>query len=348
MSPSISSITEIEVICRQAATPFQQGPLSYQATTKQIFFFILTWLKKKRVVFHELSLQASDGDAINITDQVCATSRNLGHWGPIISRLQWEMGAPLIDRDKQQQREREWELLRIQMEKAAGRKARAYGRFDLIDQVLEQTLLKLLEMLRKMITGEQIEAAGTPADVVLLVEKAFDDVLRGTYDYSSPFYAYVKRIVQNNLIDQLRAGNRHAQQFVPLETVEGDLTIASTWLDAAVEDDEEALRYETARRNFQQTLTRLLEQIDQLPQRQRQAITCTLAARPQFWRAVELTKMPIPPDFPEQGALTDDTEIAAMLDVQVNSLRVNRNHAKRRIMEANKNVGRWLERLMEA
>jgi hypothetical protein len=241
---------------------------------------------------------------------------NLGLWGEAVEGLR--------RRDPS-----EWELLSRQLQFAV---VRFQCPQELKEDAVVAAIIRLLEVLDRMPAPQAIEAADE-GELAALIAAA-----RPYYDFSAPLYTYARVIACNALRDLLR--RRPEFTF-------GDLLLDLLPAPQQVTSEESAAAEAEARLALAAVLGRLLEQIDELPRRQRDVLYLTLGAKPQFWRAVEAVDLPPPPriDAALLGAM--DTQIAGRLNTDANNVRVLRSLAKRRIAAADHMAGDLLARLLE-
>lgn len=299
----------------------------YRPTEKQISFFFTVNISKKslkqgnRLSLDEAVVQyAQDQKSGVIAHNI---KRNLGQSGGIVT-------------DLQANEEHSWRLFRMQMNRAVQKvpyQLRHVERSDLVSDRLP----KILTILRNMIPADQIET--TENTLVLALEKQI--LLRGTYDFGTPFYGYVNRMVKNRLVDLLRKENRARKREVSVDEMES--TIPATDLFVTKEkliEAEQALAQE---------FDRLMEQIHQnLPDVKKKVILHTLSMRPQFWNLVEFLEISPPTDVPKKGQYDDDQALAKGLGMSITSIRSNRSQAKDKIAEAKPDLGWLIERLLAA
>jgi len=104
MPGSVITLAELETICCQAAATWPISPADYRPTAKQIYFFTLVWLLKRKVIFQQAE-DCLDNQTAASSDRAYQVAYHLDEWGGTVARLK-------------QREAKEWELLRIQMEKA--------------------------------------------------------------------------------------------------------------------------------------------------------------------------------------------------------------------------------------
>ena len=310
-----------------AASPIRAD--SYRPVAHQIFFFVLVWLVKQKVQFQHANDEVRDRDGValdpdEIDEQVHRVAVHLAEWGEVVAGLK-------------RQEVQEWELLRIQMERALGRFG---GRESDRDDALQNALLKIWSGLGRLIDANTLE---TTEDIVALVMEHRDKLASG-YDFNCPFYAYARRIAQNELISQMRRDIRSPIVATSVEELAEVLEDPSQEL----RDEEEQAAFELARRHFKINLQSLLNMVQACPTGQRQVLLATLAARPQFWRALDISELPEPDGITRPGRLLTDAELALQLGMSENNIRVQRSHAKRRINSQDSVLGALLEQLIAA
>ncbi|MCX6032108.1 MAG: hypothetical protein NT169_22775 [Chloroflexi bacterium] len=352
----------------------------------QVLFHTFVGVVKDVVRHHDLPALTTTRDETGLRDRVQTVADNLDIWGPIITKLR--------ERD-----EKEWELLRIQIEKAV----RRYGcPATWKEDALQQSLMKILGVANMIpetrvlessadlnsIAGalDQIESRGAWATVYDPKKwRAFIDrilkcesqqvteeltiLLRdqggmpenkatetsaaivktiihirasytGVYSYSSPFYAYAGRIARNELMSQFRRAQREPDSLPWEDQIDQPAPEPST-------SEEDAPNMGAILLQRRIDLTRLLAFIQ--PERPRSwhwVALQTLAARPQFWLALAATELAPPPGLSQPSGTLEDEQIAEILSMDVNNLRVQRNYAIQRVKINDPMLGRLLERLM--
>lgn len=324
MPGSVITVAELETICGHAAITPLATSADFQPTPRQIYFFTLVWLLKRKVLFGRAEDYLDGQLATDLTDHAHTVAQHLAEWGTTITGLK-------------RREAKEWELLRIQMEKAIryyhcqseGVKADA----------LQEALLKVFNLLNKMVAGRELDEA---EDIVSLVVNTRLN-LTNIYDFSSPFYAFAKRIARNELVSQLRQENRHPIYPIPFDDMTTDLP---TVPPPSLPGDEETVP-ETWLWQLKIDLTRLLELIrHHLTPKPRQVACQTLAAQSQFWLALAMTGLSVPDDFPPRSEFTNDLEMAATLGMTENSLRVHRIHAKKQVQTVDPLLALLLDKLL--
>lgn len=319
MPSSAITVAELETICRQAAAAQPADPGDFQPTARQTYFFTLVWLLKREVLFRRAEDHLNGQIATDLSDHAHTVAQHLAEWGATITGLK-------------QRETKEWELLRIQMEKAISYyHCQSEG---LKADALQEALLKVFVLLNKMDAGRKLDET---EDIVSLVVNTRLN-LTNIYDFSSPFYAFAKVIARNELMTQLRKENRHPIYPIPIEDMTTGLPPVpppSLW------GDEEAVW------QLKIDLTRLLELIQHnLTPKPRRAVCQTLAAQPQFWQALSLTELIVPENFPPPAQFNTDVEIAAALGMSENSVRVHRVHAKKQVQAVDPLLERLLDKLL--
>jgi DNA-directed RNA polymerase specialized sigma24 family protein len=187
--------------------------------------------------------------------------------------------------------------------------------------------------------GRTLEETG---DIVALVANA-QATLTNIYDFGSPFYAYAKRIARNQLITRLRKDGRKLAYLISLEDVAYAL---STPLPPQTPAEEEETLSNTLLQ-LKIDLTRLLEIVERhLTPKPRQVVLHTLAARAQFWLALEATGLAPLEGISSKTGLTMDAEIARVVGTTENSVRVHRRNAKKQVQAIDPIVGLLLEGLI--
>ena len=322
---------QVSAICHEIAVATPSNDAGYQPSFAQLFFFTLVRAHKeshKQRKGNEqllMSIQRADDqllgvDAESVWRIAHTVAQFLAEWGAVVSRLQ-------------QRNATEWELLRIQMEWAT---KRYRCPLEIKDDALHDALLKLFAVLDAMPTSQKLDMA--PNVLTFFAER--QATVMGSYDFSSPFYAYAQLIARNTLFYQLRRTPHEA-----IYSGDGDeLGAEPGTIDHYAFEREEALL------QLRLDLARLFSMIEGEMQRQlvrRQVVWHTLAARAQYWRALDETGLapPIPlPPTPQ----TSDSDIAQNLAIKtVNAIRVHRRQAKEQITAADTASGALLEMLMD-
>jgi DNA-directed RNA polymerase specialized sigma24 family protein len=325
------SIAQLADLCRAAAMSPAGATGGYRPVAPHIFFFALVWLVKRKVPFEQPSagLVDSEGlalDRAEVQTYVQRLAAHLSEWGATVTALQRRV-AP------------EWELLRFQMQEAL---VRYNWPVQDKDDALQDALLKFCGGLDRMPAAATLDAA--PDLVALVVERR--GVFGNLYDFSSPLYAYARRIAQNELLSQMRQANR--RRSVSWEEL-AETPEEPTQAPQDPEDGDAQTAFELAQQDFRVNLQRLLNEIDQwLAPGQRAVVLATLATRPQFWRALEVAGLAAPDGVTKALGLMTDGEIAQRLRMTENNVRSQRSQARRRIEGEDAVFGRLLERLMAA
>lgn len=305
-------------------------PAGYQPTPAQIVFFTLIWAAKLGVAWQTAGpLCDAAGDALPAAlaeEHAAQVAGQLDGWGAAVTGLQQGDG-------------REWELLRIRMEKALRRHAP-----DPAADALQEALLTLLRMLRRMTPGDEIDAAPDATALAAACLPAHS----AAYRFDRPFYPYAQRIAENQFYTHWRKRRRWEQDDLGLEEWEELLAAPpAAQPDHAVlhpegEDDAPALRALLAAEHAR--LLRLIA--SQLTPRPRQVVLTTLAARPQFWAALAAFDLPAPDGLTPLPAESDDAGLAQRLGMSENNLRVHRAHGKQAIAAVDPFQALLLENLM--
>jgi DNA-directed RNA polymerase specialized sigma24 family protein len=323
MPDSASIARDLATICHQVVVIQKTDTGRFRPTSNQIHFFTLVWwLKKRGSIPPENPLPGQEVSAV--TERAEQVAHHLDEWGATVAGLK-------------QRDEKEWELLRIQMEKAV--KYYPCRPEELKADALQEALFKIFGLLDKMCDGRTLEETG---DIVALVADA-QTTLTNIYDFGSPFYAFAKRIARNQLITRLRRDGRESAYFIPLENVAYAL---STDPPPQTPREENETLSKTLLQ-LQIDLTRLLEIVEShLTPKPRQVVLHTLAARPRFWLALEVTGMAPPEGISSKTGFTMDAEIAQAVGTTENSVRVHRRNAKKQVQEIDPIVGLLLEGLI--
>jgi DNA-directed RNA polymerase specialized sigma24 family protein len=316
------TLDEIEGLCHQVAARYAPASELFWPSANQIFFFTLVWLQKRRVTLQHSGDRLGGEAGANLADHVRQVAEHLDEWGATVSLLK-------------QREAKEWELLRIQMEKAL----RYYScASDLKAEALQEALVKIWALLDKMANGRELEES---EDLVALV-KDKRAAWTNIYDFSSPFYAFAKRIARNELITQLRQQSAEPLYPVPWEEIDAKVPPIPPPLP-----EDETPSFDPRPLQLKVDLTKLMEIIQHyLTPKLRQVVCHTLAAQPQFWLALGITGLYPPNGFPPKSELTTDAEIGAVLGMTENNIRVHRAHAKKQMQELDPMLERLLETLM--
>jgi hypothetical protein len=115
------TFVDLEALCHQAVAVQPASMDGHRPTPQQVFFFTLVWIVKTEKTLtinregeHLGSLRLNQLDVDALRDHAHLVTRQLHEWGAVVAQLK-------------QGNDQEWELLRIQMEKAARDTARYYG-----------------------------------------------------------------------------------------------------------------------------------------------------------------------------------------------------------------------------
>jgi hypothetical protein len=316
-------VADLAIRCRQIVALYQVPSMGYRPIPQHLFFFALVWSLKQRVAY----LQRVGADA-SLAEPLEQIAQHLEVWGTAVSALK--------EKD-----EHEWELLRIQIEKAVETAARDYqcqARTDVKAEAIGNGLTKVFEILHKLPAADTLEAT---ADLIALAVDRRDE-FTNLYDFSSPFYPFVRRIARNELITLLRRERRETARLQPLEE-----TAHTPVVPPPMPEEDEEVAYKAAQRQLKIVLCRLLELVQtQLTPKPRLVVLQTLAARPQFWRALSLIELSAPAGFPPPTEPRNDAELGTILNLSENSVRVHRFTAKKCIQVIDPKLGQLLERLM--
>ncbi len=331
MGPATATLTDLRKICHRLVERERATAGSFQPTGNQVFFFMLARLQKQGLSFRKPGDRLAGQEAATLTKQAGQVVAQLGEWGPIITALK--------ARD-----DKAWELLRLQME--TGLKGCPVQGADLKADAVQNALLKLFIILEKMVTWPELEAA----DVITLVVNERTK-LSNIYNFHHPFYAFARRIAYNELMSQLRQEiNRPLadKTFEELEAVAGKVssaTPASQVIANIANGDESALQ--ALRQQLRQDLSRLLAIIKgDLTRMQRRVIWQTLAARSQFWRALEATGLSMSAEMQPTLTLNSAGAIAQVLRTKANTVRVHRAKARQRVAAIDPTLAGLLDSLI--
>jgi len=294
----------------------------YRATSNQALFFFLVWASKQKNAC-DVSEQCLNCSTVVVENKIKDVLQYLDLCGQTVTGLR-------------QKEEKEWELLRIVLEKMARSQT---GHNDARVEAVGNAMVKLLRILQSMPDSDLVEHLDAPFQFV--AENR--DQLKGIYDFSSPFYRYAGVVARNFAVSYFRKRNNKNDDS---ESFDDILSIKEAPAHT-LEDKVWEAEYEMARQKYHERLQYLLDTIhSSLTPKPTQVILYTLAARPQFWMALEETQFPIPDYLPPQNSLHNDQDIAEALNLDVNRVRVHRAKAKNRISEIDPDLGRWLKRLI--
>lgn len=328
LDPSSGPLTLADLLrlCGWAApvsAPFAQPapPAGYRPTPAQVAFFTLIWAAKLGVAWQEIGALRAAGDALPaalVQEHAAQITGHLDGWGAVVTGLQQGDG-------------REWELLRIQIEKALRRRAPD------ADDAQQETLLTLFRMVSRMTPGDAIDCA---ADVAALAAACYP-AHAAAYRFDRPFYPYARRIAENQFYTHWRQTQRRGGE-VSIEEWEEILEAPAA--QHAAGEGAAALRALLTAEHAR--LLRLIA--SQLTPRPRQVVLLTLAARPQFWAALHAFDLPAPDGVDPLPAGSDDAGLAQRLGMSENNLRVHRAHGKQAIAAVDPFQALLLENLMAA
>jgi DNA-directed RNA polymerase specialized sigma24 family protein len=324
MADTIITPTELKIICRQAAASQKMGMAGFEPTARQVYFLILVWLSKKNKTGQCVEELLAGQDVTILSERAQQVAYHLGEWGATVSKLK-------------QGDEKEWELLRLQLEKVvryypcSSKEAKA--------EALQKSLVKLFDLLYKMAPWSELEKMDVAAFVL-----NHRTTLTNLYDFGSPFYAYAKRLVYNELITQLRQENRHMALFTSLN--DSDSPGAALTITISIGEAEEA-GAQTFRLQLKNDIAKLLDIIQHsLRPKPVQVMLQTLSRRDEFWRALKEAGLSAPPGLSRTSGLATDAAIAQTLGMTENNVRVHRSHVKKRVTEVDPGLGQLLESLI--
>ena len=324
MATSGITLTELESLCRLATTAQKAGIGNFRPTPKQVYFFTLLWLSKKAGAWQSVEALPASQNVSASLERAQQVTRHLAEWAPIIARLE-------------QKDEKEWDLLRLQLEKAVKYYPSISEELKL--EAVQNSLMKLFILLDKMIPWPDLEGMDIPRFV-----QSARPVLTNLYDFGTPFYAFAKRVARNELMTQLRKGGRQRSYSLPLD--ETRPTLPALLIDPpSVEEDD--LSLQALHLQLKRDMAKLLETIQHdLTPRLIQVILQTLGTRAEFWRALEVTGLNAPQKLLADTGLSTDADIAERLGLTENNIRVHRAHAKKRMQAVDPNLALLLESLI--
>jgi len=310
----------------------------YRATVSQTAFCVLVWAIKQGATCRHVTevLHDKQGHPLSATvihQHVEQVAQHLEEWGIVLTKLQRKDAH-------------EWELLRIQMTKAI---ARYNCPVQDKEDALQDSLVKLWRMLDQAVQSDTLDRAENAAELVELMGRE-GVMMRSGYDFSSPFYSYARRMVENKLISKLRGHQRELKYIVELDEMTETVAESAPALTAPPPEIsvEEERSLAASRLQLRIDLTRLLDSVSStLTPKARQVVLFTLAARPQFWLALELAGLSPPPELPNLTKSPTDVDLGQWLGMSDNTVRVHRSLGKAKITEVQPLLGVLLETLME-
>ncbi|MCB9102289.1 MAG: sigma-70 family RNA polymerase sigma factor [Anaerolineales bacterium] len=307
MANSGITLSELEAICRQTAPKQTTDTGGFRPTAKQIYFFSLVWLLKRKVTIGQATDCLEGEVAARGRDHPYQVANHLCEWGATATLL--KQGDAI-----------EWELLRLQQEKAI----RYYGcSAEMKAEAVQQALLKTWKLLKKMADGSKIEQTQELVALILANRTIWTNI----YDFSTPFYAFTKRIARNELVTELR--KQSAEPLYPDSWDEIDAIVPSI-PPPSLPVDEPTVDLRPLQLKID--LAKLLELIQrQLTPKPRQVIMYTLAAQPQFWLALKIADLSPSAGFPVRAEFASDVELGQALGMNENAVRVHRANAKKLI-----------------
>lgn len=338
------TVTSLFASCQQTilgqslATSVAMSPAvsGYRPTISQIAYFALVWATKQGAACRHVAevLHDKQGHALSVElvqQHIEQVSKHLAEWGSVLTKLQRKDAH-------------EWELLRIQMEKAI---ARYHCPEQDKEDALHDALIKVWRMVDQAVGGQALDTVENATELVEFMGRE-DRMMRGGYDFSSPFYSYARRMVENELISKLRRHQRELKYRVELDEMTETVVESSSALASPPPEIPEEMDLAASRVQLRIDLTRLLDLISNtLTPKAQQVVLLTLAARPQFWLALDVVGMLPPPDLPNLTENPADVDLGQRLGMSDNSLRVHRSLAKAKITETQPLLGVLLETLME-
>jgi DNA-directed RNA polymerase specialized sigma24 family protein len=323
----------LEQLCAHCMQLGQECPASfrrYVPSAQQLTFFSLVWAAK-------------EGAAVKTPAELVVHKEGQGYSGEDV-HAQMAQIAMYLEGDGEQVANlkrlhaSEWELLRIQLANSLkGVKCPAEWKDEAVSMTLERLLALVAELPRPrdleskrpiFAFAAELQASAPPSK---RRRRAETGGLCTLYRFHAVFIAYAKKVVVNKLRDLMR----HANHFT--ETDLSDEAMAER-LQAADEiqhvGEQEELRAAEAAQV--EHLALLLQQLmfaieTELTPKQRVVMLETLAARPQFWRALTLVEREAPKGFTQPEHAESDAEIAARLGLTENAVRVHRAGAKKRL-----------------
>lgn len=314
-------------ICHEEATSYTAQRIGYHASPTQITFFTLAVGRKKHVKQH-----ADDHVRYDVWPTV-DTIAAINIAGAVAAHLDGDSGT-LVTGLKQENPD-EWGALWVQLNGMRGKLIRRYE--DQLDQslqdaVLTETLSKLLAMIRSMPDGSLLDSHLNIFPFAL----SHLATCGALYNFCKPFPNYAFAILRNEFrraLEKVTAERNHVSAL----TEEYELPVGVVLEE--FDGDEAEVKKSTQRNQLKQLLPQLLAAIETLPRKRRLVAIYTLAGRPQFWLALELAEQHPPADYPTTQPYSTDQQIAVQLEMSDNSVRVNRSHAHRSIVEQDSQLG---------
>lgn len=287
---TVAALFELCHLCTPTELATSSG---YRPTPAQIAFFTLIWAARLGAHWQAVvsPLMNGEGDMLSpplVQEHTTQVAGQLDEWGAAVTGLQ-------------QRNAREWELLRIQLDKALRGKSP-----DHADDALQEALITIFQMVHHMTPGDTIDSA---ADVAALAAASFP-AHAAAYRFDRPFYPYAKRIAENQLYTHFRQRRRWDKDALSLDEWE-EILLAPESVDVDTEGEAAALR-----RLLAEELKRLLQLLgSELTPKPRQVVLATLAARPQFWTALRTFAVPAPAGLEPLPHDTNDAELARRLAI---------------------------------
>ncbi|MFN8496037.1 MAG: hypothetical protein U0350_51070 [Caldilineaceae bacterium] len=309
-------------ICRQAANKYTTRRHGYHATEQQIAFFVLSWLQNQPA-------NNPTPDKTHPTEQAVADHETLisNHTEHVAHHLNGDSGELVTHLKREDQME--WEAFFFALESMLRKLSRHYPystHIQLQEDVHVKVAMKLLDMVRQMVDGVTLDRC---SDILQFVGEQREDPQKG-YNFSSTFQNYAYIALRNAMFKALRKPPL-TYLFIASEDEPGGEGVNEEKIvqpDGPTADPAQRLISEEEEIAQQQKLTvdlaQLLAVIECLPRKRRLVAAYTLAARPQFWLAVDLTKSALPDWYPQKSLYFYDAEIAKALDMNENSIRANR------------------------
>lgn len=315
MCNSFVTLDELEAACAQQESPCEVQQTVYHPVKPHIFFFTLVWSQKQRQAFRIENNQLIGLCADKAQECIALVARHLGLWGEVVSGLQ-------------RNDEHEWFMAYEQV-------YRALYHYNCSEQLKEDAYhdaqIKILEILRKIPTAQQVYINKRIEQLVIEEQERFKNI----YDFGSPFYNWAKTIAQNELNQML-----NLPRTEPLPPDDSpDVPVVLPQLGSEAEFDEAIER-------LGNRFKRMLAEIEKLTSKPRQVIYTTLAARQQLWIMLEVLGIESVQAIPAKIDAAGDSEIAKLLDMKENSVRVHRANALRTITTSDPELGDLLRKLM--
>lgn len=313
MTTGTVSPESFTAICREAATSYTTRRNGYHSSPNQVAYFTFATERKRFSTDHD--------DAWTALERTTVVAQA----GQVATQLDGISGV-MVTALKQEQHDA-WVALLKELGVFRNQLMRRYG-FQ-VDQATQDvaiadTLSKLLALIRSMVDGPTLDKSTT------IIAYARQQLAQSgaIYHFGSPFFNYVFHMLRNEFHRFVQMAQRDHQRSVQIAEAYHLPFQFEELLDATNTTDENAQRQQ-----LKELLRQLLSTITTLPRKRHQVAIYTLAARPQFWLALQVTGLPAPTGYPTAETYRTDRQIADRLKMTDNSVRVNRRHAYNSITE---------------